>query len=74
MLQFAEINGYVRDEFHIVNKYKDQEYTGSVTDGKFRVEILISNVTEKVTFHQGKKLQIIGEIQEHGKNTSLNFR
>lgn len=50
----------------MVNKIKSNEYSGTITDGNFKIEVVISNVSEAIDINRGQKIQIVGDVQEYG--------
>lgn len=66
-MTILEIEGYLRDEFFIPNKSTPEVFSASITDGQYRIEIILRNMNQNLSIQQGQKIQIIGEIGEHGK-------
>lgn len=61
-----EIQGYLRNEF-ITKNHDEEEYFSSITDGKKKIDIIVSKQQdENISFERGTKLEIIGDLQESG--------
>lgn len=60
----------MRNEFVITNRSKNNEFMGAITDKRFKLEVVISNVSE-INFQRGSKLCVIGEVCETGKINAI---
>ena len=57
------------------DEYSPLEYFGTITDGKYKLDIAVKNVQDKkaLEFHLGTKLQITGDLQIRGNLTTMSF-
>lgn len=56
----SETMGYLMNELVKLND-NGNVYFGALTNGKYKVEILINNVIEELKIETGSKIEIIGE-------------
>lgn len=62
-----EIIGFLKIKFNLRNSNITSEYFGTVTDGCYKLNVIIKNVDEEnLDFDIGSQLEIIGDIQEEG--------
>lgn len=64
---FSETEAYLRDEFFVPDKSSPEVFSASITDGQSRIEIILRNVDQNLIINQGQKVQITGQIGEHGE-------
>lgn len=68
----TEIEGYLRNSFGQKNESNTCEYFGTITDGKYKLEVLINKKPEEnIQIERGTKLELIGDLQENGNFTYL---
>lgn len=61
------VKGYLINSFIKRKKDNDLEFYGSITDKKFKIDVLvILEEGESITFEVGCFLQIVGDLQEFG--------
>ena len=62
-----EIVGFLRNSFVIKNKLNENELFGSITDGQYKLDVLLTkNDSEIVNIERGTKVEVIGDLQESG--------
>lgn len=71
---YSETEGYIRDQFVMVNKIKSTEYSGTITDGNVKLEVVVSNVLEAIKINRGQKIEVVGDVQEYGNKFRITIR
>lgn len=66
MLSRTGIVGYLRTSFEIANKNDTGEYAGSITDGQYKLDVLVTKGDHDIDIVKGTKLDITGDLQESG--------
>lgn len=66
-----EIRGYLRNSFSKIRKNEASELMGVLTDGNYKLDVLLYTNGNDIDIERGTKLEIIGDLQEHGKITVL---
>lgn len=64
-IYFLEISGYLRNQFVPRREDDDSEYFGTITDGIYKLDVLVLFQLEN-QIDRGLKLEIIGDLQESG--------
>lgn len=68
-----ELQAFLRNDFRINNKNNPGEYIGTVTDGTYKLEVLVKNGSVELSkFEVGLKLEMIGDLQMKGIVVSVN--
>ena len=64
----------MRNDFVVKNKSNPNELLGSITDGNYKVDVLLNkNDNDLSNFEKGAKLEIIGDLQEQGNCFFLSY-
>lgn len=61
-----EIHGFLKNQFKLKNFAISDEYFGTVTDGKFKLNVLLKSESSSFSFDVGSKLEIVGDLREEG--------
>lgn len=57
--------------FKLFNSTSENEYLGVITDGTYKLDVLLYKNKNDVNIERGTKLELIGDIQESGTNFYL---
>lgn len=64
---FSGIEGYLADEFILKNSNNKIEFSGSISDKKFKLDvILIKKLEDTLHLEIGSYLEIVGDLQRSG--------
>lgn len=56
----------MKNQFKLKNSTIGDEYFGTITDGKFKLNVLLKSSNFALEIDVGSKLEIVGDLREEG--------
>ncbi|XP_016842274.1 uncharacterized protein LOC116415685 [Nasonia vitripennis] len=68
----VRLTGYIYNEFVLHNQNNSNEYFGSITNKKNKLDILLlKSKDEELNFKLGVEIEVVGDLQENGNSFLL---